>query len=114
MKKIFLSAVLAGAILASCSAPQSSENKDNKANTEEFQYLSEQFADLKIVRYKIPGWEKLSLQQKKLVYYLTQSGLAGRDMMYDQNYRHNLEIRKALENVYTSFDGNKSTNDLVV
>lgn len=111
MKKIFLSAVLAGAILASCSAPQSSENKDNKANTEEFQYLSEQFADLKIVRYKIPGWEKLSLQQKKLVYYLTQSGLAGRDMMYDQNYRHNLEIRKALENVYTSFDGNKSTND---
>lgn len=111
MKRIFLSAVLAGAILASCSAPQTSESKDTKANTEEFQYLSEQFADLKIVRYKIPGWEKLSLQQKKLVYYLTQSGLAGRDMMYDQNYRHNLEIRKALEKVYTSFDGDKNSKD---
>lgn len=74
-----------------------------------FMWQTEQFADLKMVRYQIPGWDKLSLDQKKLVYYLTQAGVSGRDMMYDQNYRHNLELRKTLEAIYTGYEGDKST-----
>ena len=77
----------------------------------EFSYNVEQFADIKILRYQIPGWENLSLKEQKLVYFLTQAGLAGRDIMWDQNYRHNLTIRKALENVYTSYDGDKTSDD---
>ncbi len=65
----------------------------------DFQWQTEQFADLRILRYQIPGWEKLSLQQKKLAYYLTQAGMEGRDILWDQLYRHNLEIRKALETI---------------
>ncbi|NRR91785.1 dihydrofolate reductase [Winogradskyella undariae] len=71
----------------------------------------EEFADIKILRYQIPGWENLSLKEQKLVYYLTQAGLAGRDIIWDQNYRYNLKIRHALENVYTTFDGDKTTEN---
>jgi dipeptidyl-peptidase-3 len=74
-------------------------------------YVVDQFADLRILRYQIPGWERLTLREQKLVYYLVQAGLCGRDIMYDQNYRHNLEIRKALEKVYTEYEGDKSTED---
>ncbi|MDY2588383.1 dipeptidyl-peptidase 3 family protein [Winogradskyella aquimaris] len=78
---------------------------------EKFDYNVEQFADIKILRYQIPGWDNLSLNEQKLVYYLTEAGLAGRDIMWDQNYRHNLKIRKALENVYTNYSGDKTTDD---
>jgi len=77
----------------------------------EFQVMTEQFADIKILRYQIPAWDKLSLQQKQLVYYLTQAGLAGRDIIYDQNYRHNLPIRRALEKVYNDYQGQRSGAD---
>ncbi|GAA3652682.1 dipeptidyl-peptidase 3 family protein [Flavivirga jejuensis] len=76
-----------------------------------FDYNVEQFADIKILRYQIPGWENLTLKEQTLVYYLTQAGLAGRDIMWDQNYRHNLKIRKALENVYSNYEGDKSSQD---
>jgi dipeptidyl-peptidase III len=74
-----------------------------------FAWQTEQFADLKIVRYQIAGWDNLTPKQKELVYYLSQAGLAGRDMMWDQNYRHNLEIRAALENIYENFKGERDT-----
>jgi dipeptidyl-peptidase-3 len=77
----------------------------------EFEYVVDQFADLRILRYQVPGFEDLTLKEKQLVYYLTQAGLAGRDIIWDQNYRHNLEIRTALENIYTTFEGDKSTFD---
>jgi dipeptidyl-peptidase-3 len=76
-----------------------------------FNYNVEQFADIKILRYQIPGWENLSLDEQKLVYYLVEAGLAGRDIMWDQNYRHNLKIRKALESIYTNYSGDKTTNN---
>jgi dipeptidyl-peptidase-3 len=81
------------------------------ASTSDFEYMTEQFADLKIVRYKIPAWDELSLNNKKLAYYLTQAGLAGRDIMYDQNYRHNLKIRNTFEDIYKNFDGAKDTDN---
>jgi len=83
---------------------------ENK-NGNKFPYFSEQFADLKILRYQIPGFDELSFDQKKLVYYLSQAGLAGRDIMYDQNYRHNLKIRKALENIYSNYNEDKSSDE---
>lgn len=89
--------------------PVTEENTEKEA--EKFDYNVEQFADIKILRYQIPGWENLSLKEQKLVYYLTEAGLAGRDIMWDQNYRHNLKIRKALENVYTTYSGDKNSDD---
>lgn len=88
------------------------ENKtETKKEAQKESSFVEQFDDIKILRYTIPQWNKLSLQQKKLVYYLTQAGLSGRDIMYDQNYRFNLKIRRALEHIYTNFKGDKTTAD---
>jgi len=80
-------------------------------NTSEFHYTVDQFADLRVLRYDIPGWDKLTLKEQTLVYYLVQAGLEGRDIMWDQNYRHNLTIRKALENIYQNYKGDKNTDD---
>ena len=100
------------AVLISCNEPKQQETETKTTpEKESFEYLAEQFADLKIIRYQIPGFDKLTPQQKTLVYYLTQAGLAGRDIMYDQNYRHNLKIRHALENIVTSYTGDKESDD---
>lgn len=82
-------------------------------NDSTFAYEVERFADVRILRYRIPCWDRLTLKQKELVYYLTQAGLAGRDMMWDQNYKHNLEIRDILEKIYTTYSGDKSAPDWV-
>lgn len=76
-----------------------------------FRWKTERFADIKMVRYQMPNFNKLSLQQQKLVYFLTQAGYAGRDIIWDQNYRHNLKIRKVLENIYSTYNGDKTTDD---
>ena len=78
---------------------------------DDFSFFSEQFADIKILRYQVPGFDELNLSQKKLVYYLTQAGLEGRDIMYDQNYRHNVSIRTALEKIYQNYKGDKSLDN---
>ncbi len=108
-----LSAIILVVLLYSCS-----ETKKNNSEVievieaqNEFVYLAEQFADIKILRYQIPGFDQLSIQQKKYVYYLTQAGLAGRDIIYDQNYRYNLTIRRSLENIYQNYRGDKNNND---
>ena len=74
-----------------------------------FVWQTEQFADLKIVRYQIPGWEQLNQRQQALVYCLNMAGLSGRDIMYDQNNRYNLRIRHLLENIHASYDGDRGT-----
>jgi len=76
-----------------------------------FDFFVEQFSDIKVLRYQIPGWENLTLKEQELVYYLTQAGTSGRDIMWDQNYKYNLKIRKALENIYQNYKGNKTTAD---
>ena len=87
----------------SCSSPIKEKS--------DFNFFSEQFADLKILRYQVPGFDELNLDQKKLVYYLSQAGLSGRDIMYDQNYRHNISIRNTMEKIYTDYNGDKSSDD---
>ncbi|MFK7775081.1 MAG: dihydrofolate reductase [Saprospiraceae bacterium] len=74
-----------------------------------FAWQTETFADLGILRYQVPDFEKLTLKQKEYVYYLTQAGLAGRDIIYDQNYRHNLTIRRGLEKMIENYKGDKSS-----
>tara|TARA_R110002126_G_scaffold155455_3_gene302483 strand:- start:1214 stop:3253 length:2040 start_codon:yes stop_codon:yes gene_type:complete len=108
-----LNLVLITTILVSCGNEKSEKNNDDMASKEtiSFNHNLEQFADIKVLRYQIPGWEQLTLKEQKLVYYLTQAGLSGRDIMWDQNYRHNLKIRKALENVYTNYGGDKSSDN---
>lgn len=95
--------------------PETPDQKDTVAQEEEagdgFKYLADQFADVKVIRYQIPGWDELPLRQKKLSYYLLQAGLVGRDIMYDQNYRHNLTIRRALEKIYREYSGDKTVDD---
>ncbi|KQB39136.1 Dipeptidyl-peptidase III [Flavobacterium daejeonense] len=76
-----------------------------------FEYVVEQFADIKVLRYQIPGWENLTLKEQKLVYYLTQAGYSGRDIIYDQDYKYNLRIRKALENIYVNYKGDKNSEE---
>ena len=106
--KSILSIAFAITFMMACKQdPNTAEVKKESA----FDYNVEQFADVKILRYQIPGWENLTLKEQKLVYYLTQAGIAGRDIIWDQNYRHNLTIRKALENVYTSYKGDKESDD---
>ena len=84
---------------------------DLKSDTSDFKWQTEQFADIKMLRYQIPGFDKLTLSQKKLVYYLTQAGYSGRDIMYDQNFQYNLKIRKALEKIISNYKGDKTTGD---
>lgn len=82
-----------------------------EADAGDFDYTVNQFADLQILRYQIPGWDELSLKEQKYAYYLTQAGLSGRDIFWDTNYKYNLKIRKALEHIYTSYEGDKSSED---
>ena len=105
----------AALILTACgqtSVKTDQNNSDNKEEKmEKFEYLSEQFSDIKIIRYKIGGFDELTVQQKELVYYLYQVSLSGRDIIYDQNYKYNLVIRKALENVVSNYKGDKESED---
>lgn len=78
---------------------------------DDFRYFVEQFDDIRILKYKLPEFEKLSLQQKEYIYYLSQAALAGRDVFWDQNFRHNLLIRKTIESIIENYSGDRETND---
>ena len=104
MRNIFWLTILA---LFACTT-ESGESSPEKTD---FQWEIDRFADIRILRYQVPGFDKLSLDQKKLVYYLTQAGLSGRDIMYDMNYRHNLSIRKTLDNIVENFKGKREGTD---
>ena len=86
-------------------------NPKTTAEAEKIDYTVEQFADLQILRYRVPGFEDLSLKQKELVYYLTEAALQGRDILFDQNGKYNLTIRRMLEAVDTGYKGDKNTPD---
>lgn len=106
MKKQIITMATALSLLTACSG-----TPETTAKAEKFNYTVEQFADLQILRYRVPGFEDLSLKQKELVYYLTEAALQGRDILFDQNGKYNLTIRRMLEAVYTGYQGDKSTPD---
>ncbi|RYZ83263.1 MAG: dihydrofolate reductase, partial [Moraxellaceae bacterium] len=96
-------------------APMSREGDPDQRKTEtadDFQYVTEQFADLRILRYQAPGFEDLSLKQKELLYYLSQAALSGRDIIYDQNFKHNLRIRRTLDAIVANHKANPDAEDV--
>lgn len=133
-----LSAIFCVSILAACGEATENTNTDasNEAETTRvsassstatanlaesdsentFAYEADRFADIRVLRYQIPGFDSLGSEQKELLYYLSQAALSGRDIMYDQNYKHNLRIRRTLEEVIKHYNGDRNTesfNDFI-
>lgn len=112
MKLLKYAAIMMTVGMAFVSQAQLKKSAKEKSKKEVvFNYVVEQFADIRVLRYQIPGWEKLTLKEQMLVYYLSQAGTAGRDIMWDQHYKHNLKIRKALEHIYQNYKGDKKAKD---
>jgi dipeptidyl-peptidase-3 len=116
MKRLFfLTLGMASLCLPIFSAEPAPNNSPSSATTprgeQDFQVVADQFADIQVLRYRVPGFDQLTLQQKKLAYYLTEAGLAGRDIFYDQKYKHNLAVRKTLEAILRSYSGDKNAED---
>ena len=100
--KMILGTGLAAAMM-SCS--------DKAAENADFKYLLDEFADVKVMRYQVPGWDALSLQQKEYAYHLAEAAKYGRDIIWMQNCKYNLEIRKMLENALTNYAGDKTSEE---
>jgi len=112
IKYLLIIAVLIGGLITGCNSDTKMKTKEEKTiEKDDFKYLLEQFADLKIMRYQVPGFDALSLEQKKLIYYLSEAALCGRDIIFDQNYKYNLKIRKTLEEIYINYQGDRDTED---
>ncbi len=116
--KIIYTTAIAGLLLASCDETSTHDTESVQTDstsmvedTAPFNYVDETFGDIQMLRYQINGFEHLTLKQQKLVYYLYEAGTSGRDIIWDQNYRHNLSIRNALEGIVLNYNGNKSSED---
>jgi len=112
MKNIITTVTLL--LLAACGQDQAEVDSPavptDKAVAPEFDVHVDRFADVEVLRYEIPGFNELSLKEKKLAYYLSEAALAGNDIIYDQNYRHNLRIRKLLAAIVRSYNGDRSSD----
>ena len=92
-------------VMTACNEQQQTER--NNVVLDNFNYVVDQFADLQILRYQVPGFESLSLKQKQLLYHLSEAALMGRDILFDQNCRYNLPIRRTLEAIYNNYKGDR-------
>ena len=107
MKKIIKSLLLpATALLASCTGTTGQQE-------ESFNYLDERFADIQMLRYNVEGFDALSLKQKTFIYHLQEAALWGRDILFDQNGRYNLEIRRMMEKLYQEYQGDRQSQDFL-
>ncbi|MFZ4582814.1 MAG: dipeptidyl-peptidase 3 family protein [Paludibacter sp.] len=97
--------IMTAAIFAFCN------NQDATATEKPFVYSVDKFADIEILRYEVPDFDKLSLKQKEMIYYLSQASIEGRDILFDQNHKNNLTIRRTLESIYINFKGDRNTSD---
>ena len=109
-RRFFLTLGMASLCLPLFAAEPAPSNT-GQAGEQDFQVVADQFADIQVLRYRVPGFDQLTLQQKKLAYYLSEAGLAGRDIFYDQKYKHNLAIRKTLEAIVRTYSGDKNAED---
>ena len=105
MKKGLTTMIIMALTAASCTSSNKMQNSD------EFEYCNERFADLQMLRYKVDGFENLTLKQKTFIYYLQEAALWGRDILFDQNGKYNLEIRQTLENLYANYKGDRESKD---
>ena len=111
MKKQTILIALVSAMMTGIVACTPQQEKQQTPATNEFNYMVENFADLGILRYRVPDFENLTTQQKALVYYLNEAALWGRDILCDQNCRYNLRIRRACETIYLKYTGDKTTEE---
>lgn len=115
MKKIVYSLLAVALLQPAFYSCQPQEKKEEvvteSANKEAFDHFSESFADLQILRYKVNGFESLTPKQKELLYYLSQAALSGRDIIYDQNCKENLRVRRTIEAIVANYTGDKNTED---
>lgn len=110
MKKIFAVGMTA-LLFAGCASEPKTQSTLSTPNPDTFEYVVDQFADMQILRYRVPGIENLTLRQQEMLYYLSEAALCGRDILYDQNGKYNLSIRRVLEAVYSDENIDKTTDD---
>ena len=123
MKSAFLQLTAAAVLLCGCSDPEPltaqpplqpagpAPDSSTEQAAEPFEFESERFADLRILRYQVPSFDELDLDTKKLLYYLYEAGLSGREIIYDQKYRYNLAIKRTLEEIVRRYPGDRETED---
>ena len=106
MKKGLIISVMSIMALSAVSCGSKAEPQPQE---EEFKWVVDTFDDIRVQQFKVPGFEELTLQEKQLLYYLHEAALCGRDIMFDQNFKYNLVIRRTLEAVYNNYNGDKTT-----
>jgi dipeptidyl-peptidase-3 len=97
-------------LISSCTTTKDAVSSNKSKTSEQVNEIVDKFADIQVLRFKVDNWDKLTLNQKKLVYFLAQAGLAGRDINYDQNCEYNLEIRTIIEGIHTNYKGDKQVD----
>jgi dipeptidyl-peptidase-3 len=115
IKQLFVMSLSLSLLATACKntgdPKKSDDDSTGSGNEASFEVINEKFADLQVLRYQVPGFEDLNAQQKELAYYLYEAALCGRDIIYDQKYKHNLAVRKTLEAIYASYKGDKESED---
>lgn len=106
-KMIMFTAMIACLFAATDNVKAQKERKEEK----EFKYVIDEFADAKVMRYQVPAWEELTLKQQEYLYYLSEAAKCGRDILWDQNYKYNLTVRRTLENIFASYNGKREGKD---
>jgi len=96
---------------AFCNNSDAAANNPIPEESESFEYFVDQFEDMRVLKYELPGFASLTLQRKKLIYYLSQAALSGRDILWDQNFRFNLQIRKTFEAILDYYSGDKTSDE---
>src|SRR5689334_13546082 len=104
-----VTAIGAGTFMYSCK--NEGKHSDTTTDSSTFEVECDRFADLQVLRYEIPGFEELTATQKELAYYLFEAANCGRDIIYDQKYKHNLTIRRTLEAIMGNYNGDKNSDD---
>lgn len=107
MKKIIILLALATTLFSACKNPENQPVNDDA----DFDFVIDRFADIEIMRYRVDDWDSLSLQQKELVYYLSQAACCGRDILFDQNCEANLLVKSTIDNIFQSYNGDKNNED---
>lgn len=110
MKNVSLLWIAALFLIVACGQKQETATTSTTAASPE-KVLLDTFADLQILQYELPGWDKLDLRQKTFIYYLSEAALVGRDMIYDQHCKHNLAVRKTLEAIFNHYKGERTSAD---
>ncbi|MEG1556105.1 MAG: hypothetical protein RR356_05200 [Bacteroidales bacterium] len=109
MKKIGIMMIVSVMVLIGCKKKNVEPVAANEPK--EFEFVADRFADIEIMRYQVDGWDELSLQQKELVYYLSEAALCGRDIIFDQNCKYNLSIKSTLDNIVKTYKGDQNSTD---